>query len=110
MNVDGVTDTHPEQRARHLAIEGPVAERRSLREPAFELDAQEVYTHGLRIAFADRRRHVSGLSRDIGFHHRLRRRARGDQELTFHAGLPMAGHATEINEVSGLIGACWEQA
>ena len=105
MNVDGVADTHPDEGARHLAVEGPIAERRCLREPTFELDAQQVDTNGLRVALADRRRHVRGFSRDIGFHDRLRRRTRGDEELTLHAGKSMAGHAAEINEVSGLVGA-----
>jgi hypothetical protein len=39
MNVDGVADTHPDERTWHLSVEGPVAERRSFREPPFKFDA-----------------------------------------------------------------------
>ena len=103
MYVERVADAHPQHRPRHPAVEGPVAEGRPLGEPAFEFDREQVDPHRLRRAIADRRRHLGGDLRDVGFHHLLCRRPRRHQELPLHAGELVAGHAAEIGEVAGAL-------
>src|SRR5215471_18214132 len=102
MNIDGIADFDADERRGNLAVEGPVAERRSLRQSAFDLDAEQIDANGLRFSLADRRRQVCGLARNVCLDQRLRRRARGDDELALHAGELMSGYATEIDEVTGL--------
>jgi hypothetical protein len=55
MDVDGVADTHADERSGHLAVERPVTEGRALGQPPFDFDADEIDPHGLRFALADRR-------------------------------------------------------
>ena len=47
MNVDGVADANANERSRHFAIEGPVAECRCFCEPAFLLDREQIEPDGL---------------------------------------------------------------
>src|SRR5262249_60171372 len=42
VDVDGVADTHPDERPRHLAVESPVAERGAFCEATFDFDAEQV--------------------------------------------------------------------
>ena len=65
MNFDGVADPHAQERTGHFAVEGPVAERGAFREPAFELDADQIDAHGLRVALADGRRQIGRVARDV---------------------------------------------
>src|SRR5215467_1357527 len=105
VDVDGVADTHPDERSRHFAAESPVAKRRAFCEAAFDLDAEQVDANGLRLAFADGWRQVGRLPGDVSLDEGLRRRARRDQELTLHARQLMARHAAKVDEVAGFRGA-----
>ena len=104
VDLDRVADAHAQHRARHLAVEGPVAERRALCEPRLELDRDEVDPHRLRPAIADRRRHLVRLLRNVGLHHGLRRWLRRDEEFAFHAGQPVSRHAAIVGIVAGPAG------
>ena len=104
MDVDRVADADAQHRTGHLAVEGPVAKRRAFREPRFKLDGDEIDPHRLRSSTADRRRNVGWLLRNVGFHHRLRRRLRRDQKFAFHACEPMPRHAAVVEIVAGLGG------
>ena len=81
MDFDRVADAHAQERARHLAVERPVAEGGAVGQPAFDLDGHQIDAHGLRVALADRRRQVGRIARDVGLDQRLRRRLRRDDEL-----------------------------
>ena len=104
MHVDSVADANAHERTRHLAVEGPVAERGAFRETAFHLDGEQVQPHGFRIALADRRRQIGRRPRNIGLNDGLSRWRRRHQELTFHAGETMTRHIAIVEEVAGLAG------
>src|SRR5262249_60026781 len=88
VDVDGVADTHPDERPRHLAVESPVAERGAFCEAAFDFDAEQVDANGLRLALADGWRQVGRLPGDVRLDEGLRRRARGDQGFALDGGHP----------------------
>ena len=105
MNVDRVADAHAKEGARHLSVECPVAKRGAFGQPPFDFDGKQIDAHRLRVAFCDRRRQVGRFARNIRLDQSLRRRQRRDDELSFHAGLAMARHAAEVDEIPGLGGA-----
>src|SRR5262249_32046173 len=98
VDFDGAADAHAKERTGHLAIEGPVAKGRALGETALQFDRNQIDAHGLRIAFAYRRRNVDRSLRDVGFDDRLRRWARRDDKLSLHAGQLMSWEAAKIDE------------
>ena len=100
MNVEGVADADAQEGARHLAVEGPVAEGGAFGEPAFQLDGDQIDANGLRRAVADRRRNIGCLLRDVGFDDGLGGRSRRHHELSLHAGKLMTRHAADIGEIS----------
>src|SRR5690348_5818029 len=95
MDVERVADAQAEERARHLAVEGPVAEGRALGEPAFDLLGDEVDPYRLWRPLGQRRRQIRRLARDVGIGDGLCRRLRRYHELAFHARLAMAGSGAE---------------
>src|SRR5215211_287019 len=105
VNFDSVADADAEERPRHLPIKGPVPECRAFSETSLELDREQIDAHGLRRPIADRWGNITRFVGNIGLGHGLRRRARGDEELAFHAGKLVARHAAEIQEVASARGA-----
>ena len=105
VHFNRVADAHAQERSRHFAVERPVAKRRAFREPAFQLDGDQINADGLRRALANGRRQVGRFARDDRFDDGLRRRSWRYQKLPFHAGKLMAWHAAQVGEVSGAFGA-----
>ena len=101
MNIERVADANAQHRARHFAVEGPVAEGRSFREAPFKFDGEQIDPHRLRRTIADRLAELrltfcemSASTSD------LRRRPRRDDELPLHAGELVTGHAADVDEVT----------
>ena len=101
MNVNGVANADAKERSGHFAIECPVAECRRFGEPAFLLNSEQIEPDGLWISFTDRRWKVGGLTRNVGFDQRLRRKYGRHQKLTLHTRQSVTGNAAEIEEVAG---------
>src|SRR5262245_27472899 len=104
MHVDGVANADTQEGTRHLAVEGPVAKGRAFGETAFQFDRDQIDTHGLRVALADRRRNVGRPLCDVGFDDRLRWRSWRDQELSLLAGELMSWQAAKVEEIAGFEG------
>src|SRR5262249_38004264 len=102
MNVDSVANSHTNEWPWNLAVESPIAEGGALSQATFDLDTEQIDANRLWFALCYRRRQGPRFTWNIRLDQGLCRRGRRDEELPFHARLPVSRHATEIGEVARL--------